>query len=197
MPGAVGGGDVLVGNRRVVLEVFKEAEIAEQRQEILVHHAAHHAVYRQAHGFLIRVRDEHLPHHAPVAAGGGAAGAFGAFLDRRPMGGDIGRVEVQAERQEAVLARHLQGVGVGGQAGDADRRMRMLQRLQVRLEDAEHFLGLVDVPELAAVLEAGFVAPEAQDDIQGLAGHLPVGAGHAVDVEHRPVAGQAGGGDAE
>ena len=81
--------------------------------------------------------------------------------------------------------------------GDADRRVRRLQGLQVRLEEAEHRVRLVDLPELALVVEGRVLRPQAEDDLQRLARHVAVGAGHAVDVEHRPVARQAAGGDAE
>ncbi len=109
----------------------------------------------------------------------------------------VGRVEVEAHRQVALLAGELQRVGALAEAGDADRRMRALQRLDVRLQEAEHRVGLGDVPVLALVVEGLVRRPELQDDVERFARHLAVGARHAVDVEHRPVAGQARGGDAE
>ena len=69
--------------------------------------------------------------------------------------------------------------------------MRFLERRDVRLERVDHRAGLGYVPVLALVIELGFVAPEAQDDVECLARHLAVLARIAVDVEHRPVAGQA------
>ena len=81
--------------------------------------------------------------------------------------------------------------------GDADRRMRRLQRLDVRFEEVEHRVRLGHRPELALVGEGRGLAPELQDDLQRLARHVAVLAGHAVDIEHRPVARQAAGGDAE
>ena len=83
------------------------------------------------------------------------------------------------------------------QAGDADRRMRRLQRLDVRLEEIEHRVGLGHRPELALVGPGRVIGPHLQDDLQRLAGHVAVLPAHAVDVEHRPVARQARCGDAE
>ena len=82
-------------------------------------------------------------------------------------------------------------------AGDADRRMRLLQRLDVRLEEVEHRVGLGHRPEFALVGQRPVLGPHLQDDVQRLARHVAVLAGHAVDIEHRPVARQAGRGDAE
>ena len=56
---------------------------------------------------------------------------------------------------------------------------------------------LVDLPVFAGVLERRFLGPQLQDDVERLAGHFAVLPGVAVDVEHRPVARQAAGGDAE
>ena len=83
------------------------------------------------------------------------------------------------------------------EAGDADRRMRRLERLDMRLERPEHRLRPRDVPELALVVERLVLRPQAQDDVERLPRHVAVDAGHAVDVEHRPVARQAARGDAE
>ncbi len=81
--------------------------------------------------------------------------------------------------------------------GNADRRMRRLQRLDVRLEEVEHRVRLGHRPELALVGEGRGIGPQLQDDLQRLAGHVAVLPAHAVDVEHRPVARQARGRDAE
>ena len=75
--------------------------------------------------------------------------------------------------------------------------MRRLQRLDVRLQEVEHHVRLGHRPELAVIGPRRILGPHLQDDLQRLAGHVAVLAGHAVDVEHRPVARQAGGGDAE
>ena len=64
-------------------------------------------------------------------------------------------------------------------------------------QHAEHLGRLADVPELALVVERLGRAPQLQDDLERLARHVAVDARHAVDVEHRPVARQARGGDAE
>ena len=106
-------------------------------------------------------------------------------------------IQVQAHRPVAALAGELQRVGALAHTGHADGRMRLLQRLDVRLERVEHRPGLGDVPVLALVVELGLVAPQAQDDLQRLAGHLAVLPRHAVDVEHRPVARQPAGRHAE
>jgi hypothetical protein len=124
-------------------------------------------------------------------------GFRGADLHRIPVAADIGRVEVETHRNEAALAGKLQRVGVFAQARDADRRMRRLQRLDVRFEKIEHGLGLVHRPEFALVGPRRILGPHLQDDLERLAGHVAVLAGHAVDVVHRPVARQAACGDAE
>ena len=148
-------------------------------------------------GFLVGIGDEHLAHHSPVLPVRLAAGLGGADLDGLPVAADIGRVEVEAHRDIAALARELQRVGALAQAGDADRRMRRLHRLEVRLQEIEHHVGLGHVPEFAVVGPRRILGPHLQDDLQRLAGHVAVLAGHAVDMEHRPVARQAGSGDAE
>ena len=53
------------------------------------------------------------------------------------------------------------------------------------------------LPELALVVEFRLVAPHPQDDVERLARHLAIDAGHAVDLEHRPVGRQPRRGDAE
>ena len=58
-------------------------------------------------------------------------------------------------------------------------------------------VGLVHRPELALVGPGRVLGPHLQDDLQRLARHVAVLAGHAVDVEHRPVARQARCRDAE
>ena len=108
------------------------------------------------------------------------------------MASDIGWVEVEAHRNEAAFARELQGVGALAQAGHADRRMRRLFWLEMRFQEVEHGVGFCHRPELALVGEWRIFGPHPQDDFQRLAGHVAVLAGHAVDVEHRPVARQAG-----
>ena len=75
--------------------------------------------------------------------------------------------------------------------------MRRLQRLDVRFEEIEHRLGLGHRPEFALVGPGRVLGPHLQDDLQRLAGHVAVLAGHAVDIEHRPVARQAASRDAE
>jgi hypothetical protein len=78
------------------------------------------------------------------------------------------------------------------QPGDANRRMRRLQRLEMRLEEIKHRIGLVHRPVLAGVGERRRVRPKLQDDLQRLARHVAVLPAHAVDIEHRPVARQTG-----
>ena len=83
------------------------------------------------------------------------------------------------------------------QARHADRRMRRLHRLDVRFEEIEHGVRLGHRPEFALVGPRRVLGPHLQDDFQRLAGHVAILPGHAVDVEHRPVARQAGCRDAK
>ena len=57
--------------------------------------------------------------------------------------------------------------------------------------------GFVTVQYLPLWVKGAGSLHNLQDDLQCLSRHVAVLAGHAVDVEHRPVARQAGGGDAE
>ncbi|MBA7712262.1 hypothetical protein ES703_121234 [subsurface metagenome] len=180
-----------------MFQVILETEMAEQRQEIFAHHPAHHVAGRELPGLFVGIGNEHLAHQPPVGAVRLAAGFRSARLHRFPVAADIGRVEVEAHRDEAALARKLQRVGALGKPRHADRRMRRLLRLDVRLEEIEHRLGLVDRPELALVGPGRVLGPHFQDDLQRLARHVAVLAGHAVDIEHRPVAGKPAGGDAK
>jgi hypothetical protein len=113
------------------------------------------------------------------------------------MAGDVGRVEVEAHRQEAVLAGQLQRFRTGADAGDPDRRVGLLERLDVRTQALQHRPGLRDVPVFAGVVEGFVLGPQLQDDVERLAGHLTVLPGIAVDIEQCPIAGQPTGGDAE
>ena len=146
--GAIVDRDVAVGHLGLVLQILEEAEVAEQREEVLTHHAAHRAG-RELPRLLVGVGDEHLAHQAPVVAVRRAPALGGALHHGVPMAGDIGRVEVEAERDAAELAGELQRVGVLAQPGDADRRMRRLQRVEVGVQDIEHLGGLGRRPVLA------------------------------------------------
>src|ERR1700757_2476427 len=75
--------------------------------------------------------------------------------------------------------------------------MRGLQRLDMRVEEAQHWLRLLDVPEFALVEKMRFIAPQPQDDVQRLPRHVTVLAGQAIDLEHRPVRWGARGGNSE
>ena len=55
------------------LEIFEEAKLAEQRQEVLPHHAPHAAADGELHRLLVGVGHEDLAHHAPLVAVGRAA----------------------------------------------------------------------------------------------------------------------------
>src|SRR5206468_5264956 len=113
----------------------------------------------------------------------------GALPYRLPVAPDIGGVQVEAHRPEAALAGELQRVRALAHPRHADRRMRLLERRDVRAERVEHRAGLGDVPVLALEVELGLVAPEAQDDVERLPRHLAVLTRVAVDVEQGPVAG--------
>ena len=67
----------------------------------------------------------------------------------------------------------------------------------MRAQEAEHFRAFGDVPVLALIVELRLVRPEAQDHVERFARHVAVLAGHAVHVEHLPVARQPARGDAE
>ena len=169
----------------------------EQRQEILAHHAAHHVADRELPCFFVGIGDEYLTHHAPVLPVRLAAGFGGAGLDRFPVARHIGRIEIEAHRNIAAFAGELQCVGALAEARDADRRMRRLQRLDVRFKEVEHGVRLVHRPELALIRPGRILGPHLQDDLQRFPRHVAVLAGHSVDVEHRPVARQAARRDAE
>src|SRR4051794_7372280 len=65
----------------------------------------------------------------PVLRAGFASVFRGTRLDRIPVAPDIGRIEIEAHRNEPAFARKLQRVRSLGEAGDADRRVRRLLRL--------------------------------------------------------------------
>ena len=136
--GAVFRGDVAVGNRLVMFQKLDDPDIGQQGQKVLPHHAAHLRADRQAPGLLVGIGDKDLAHQAPIGPARGAAAAPGPFLDRIPMAGDVGRVEVEAHRQEAVLAGQLQRVRALADPGDADRRVRFLEWLDVRPQRLQH-----------------------------------------------------------
>ena len=75
--------------------------------------------------------------------------------------------------------------------------MRQLLRHEVGFQEIIHGIGFGHRPEFALVGPRGIVAPQLQDDLQRLAGHVAVLSGHAVDVEHRPVGRHATCRDAE
>ena len=113
------------------------------------------------------------------------------------MTSDIGRIEVEAHRDEAALARQFQRVRTLAQARDADRRMRRLLRFEMRFQEIKHRLRLRHRPEFALVRPWSLFGPHFQDDLQRLARHLAVLAAHPIDIEHCPVARQAGRRDTE
>ena len=76
--GAIGRRHVRVGHLRAVLQIVEEPEIGEERQEVLVHHPAHHAAHREAPRLLVGLGDEDLADHAPDRAVGRAPAALGA-----------------------------------------------------------------------------------------------------------------------
>src|ERR1700730_16022825 len=99
-------------------------------------------------------------------------------------------VQVEAHRQEPVLAGELQGLRALADAGDTDWRIRLLQRSDVWPQGAQHQIGLGHFPIFAGIVERFLRGPPLEDDVERLARHLAVLPGIAVDVEHRPVARQ-------
>ena len=61
---------------------------------------------------LKAIGDEDLSHEAPIGAVGPPPSPAGAFLDRFPMAGDVGRIEIEAHGNEAALTGKLERVGV-------------------------------------------------------------------------------------
>src|SRR5947207_370585 len=82
-----------------------------------------------------------LPRQPPIGPARGSPGAPRALLDRGPLARDIGRVEVEAYRQEAVLAGQLQGLRARADARDPDRRVGFLERPDVRDQAFQHPVG--------------------------------------------------------
>ena len=107
VPGAILDRDVAVRHIGRMLEIILEAEMAEQRQKVFAHHPAHHVAGRKLPGFLVGVGDEHFAHQSPIRPARLAPGFGGADLHRIPVAADIGRVEVEAHRNEAALAGEL------------------------------------------------------------------------------------------
>jgi hypothetical protein len=113
------------------------------------------------------------------------------------MRGDVAWTHVETERHKTELAGELERFRSGIEAGDADRRMRLLQRAQMMAQRAQHRTGHVHAPELALVLQATVARPDFEHDVERLGGHFAVDALHSVDAEELPVAGQAACADAE
>ncbi len=113
------------------------------------------------------------------------------------MARDIAGVKVEAHRQKAVLPRELQGIRALADAGDPDWRVWLLVRPDMRAQAFQHQVGLCHLPVFARVVERLLLRPQFQNDVERLARHLAVLPGIAVDIEHRPVARQAAGGNAK
>src|SRR5436309_4137414 len=114
--------------------------------------------------FGVAVGDEDLANDPPVAAARLAAAALRAGLDGLPVARDVGRIEVEAHRDEPALAGELQRIGILRQTGDADRRMGFLQGLQMRAKQPKHLGGSVEPPKPAFVMERLLAAPELEND---------------------------------
>ena len=108
---------------------------------------------------------------------------------------DVAGVQVEAHRQEAALAGHLERVRVLAETGDPDRRVRLLERHDVRLEGPD-WCRLGHGPVLAHELERA-VSVHSLRMMSSDSRVISRLARQAVHVEHRPVARQAAGGDAE
>jgi len=125
-------------------------KLAEERQEILAHHAAHHAADASFVCGVIGVGDEDLAHDAPIAPVGSGVRAAGAFENRTPVSSDVGRTEIEAERNEATLTCELERLGAGADASDADGRMPVSGTLDVMLQRIEHRAGTLTFQYLPA-----------------------------------------------
>src|SRR5260370_24924247 len=109
-----------------MLEILGELEIRHERQQVLAHHAAHHAADAIAMRLFVSVRDENLADDSPVLPARPRAAAPRAVEHRIPMRGDVARAHVEAEWHETVLAGELQRLPAAVETGDSDRRIRLV-----------------------------------------------------------------------
>src|SRR5260370_29229355 len=108
-----------------MLEILGELEIRHERQQVLAHHAAHHAADAIAMRLFVSIGDENLADDSPVLAARPRAAAPRAVEHRIPMRGDVARAHVGAEWHETVLAGELQPLRARGETGESQRRMRL------------------------------------------------------------------------
>ena len=136
----------------------------------------------------VGVGDEDVAHDAPVVAVGARARRGCTILVDRPVVLQVLRVEGEAERYVTVLARETDRVTSGREAGHRDRRMRELERLQVRAVRDER-RRVVDGPVLALVapLVPDVLRPDLQHDVERLAHHVAVRGGREVEPEQLDV----------
>src|SRR5262249_10618329 len=117
VPGTVLRRHVAVWNVGRVLQELQKTEIAKQAEVILAIHPFHHAAQGTPPRFGVTVGDEDPANDPPVTTAGLAAAALSAELDGLPVARDIGRIEVEAHRDESALAGELQSIGVLRQTG--------------------------------------------------------------------------------
>jgi hypothetical protein len=102
--------------------------------------------------------------------------------------GRIG-VNAQADRDVAFLAGELVIVRSRGEAGNGDRRVRLLVRRQVVAEAGQFTLGGSHGPEFTRVVP-GTIPPQLDHHFQGFESHPSVATAAGVDTEQRVVSGQ-------
>src|SRR5215469_15778984 len=102
------------------------------------------------------------------------------------MRGAIGSAQVEAKRKEAAFTRQFERIRVGAEAGDPDRGMRLLKRLQMMLERAHHRIWNVDLPVLPGLLIATVTCPDVEDHVERFARHVAIFTLHAIDAEQLP-----------
>src|SRR2546426_4122061 len=137
-----------VRHGRIGLEHVEAAQLGQQSQEILAIVATQRAVDGLAARLLVGVGHVHVARDAPGGAVGPAAGAGGARFDRFPVRlQDARRHEVDGHRQVAALAGQAERLRLRRHAGHADRRVRLLIRLQVQAQaDVVLVLGDAEAP---------------------------------------------------
>src|ERR1700730_17949974 len=81
-------------------------------------------------------------------------------VDALRVAGDVAGIEVEAHRQEAVLAGELEGIRTLADPGDADRRIGFLKRPDMGAQALQHQVGLRHLPVFACVIEGRLLGPQ-------------------------------------